>query len=112
MGKRMKRLTTLLLVLVLALQCLPLTAGAASQAPSRTINVVYDDSGSMIKTGGQLVDTWCQAKYAMEVFAAMLGEQDTMNIYVMSDFRSSTWLDTSTNTLSARLTPSASCSAS
>lgn len=57
-----------------------------TNAPSRSIHVVYDDSGSMIKTNGEYVDTWCQAKYAMEVFAAMLGERDTMNIYYMSDF--------------------------
>lgn len=57
-----------------------------STAPTRVINVVYDDSGSMIRMHDQLVDTWCQAKYAMEVFASMLGSKDTMNIYVMSDF--------------------------
>ena len=54
----------------------------------RVINVVYDDSGSMIRMNGKTVDTWCQAKYSMEVFAAMLGENDTMNIYVMSDYMS------------------------
>lgn len=59
----------------------------ASQAPTRVINLVYDDSGSMIQNNkGDKVDTWCQAKYAMEVFASMLGDNDTMNIYVMSDF--------------------------
>lgn len=59
---------------------------ADSSVPTRTINVVYDDSGSMIKSSGQYVDTWCQAKYAMEVFGAMLGDSDMMNIYYMSDF--------------------------
>ena len=54
--------------------------------PDHIIHVVYDDSSSMITTGGKTVDTWCQAKYAMEVFAAMLGENDRMNVYVMSDF--------------------------
>lgn len=58
----------------------------AAEIPSRTINVVYDDSGSMIETNGQTVDTWCQAKYSMEVFAAMLGNKDTMNVYYMSDY--------------------------
>ena len=58
---------------------------ATENAPSRIINVVYDDSGSMINNG-KLVDTWCQAKYSMEVFAAMLGAKDTMNVYVMSDY--------------------------
>lgn len=59
---------------------------ADESVPTRVINVVYDDSGSMIKNKGKNVDTWCQAKYSMEVFASMLGEKDTMNIYVMSDF--------------------------
>ena len=56
--------------------------------PSRTINLVYDDSSSMIQsdTTNKYVDTWCQAKYAVEAFAAMLGEKDLLNIYVMSDY--------------------------
>ena len=59
--------------------------------PSRAIHVVYDDSGSMIREpdgrGGYVyLDRWGQAKYAMEVFAAMLEEKDTMRIYYMSDF--------------------------
>lgn len=68
----------------------PMTAKAETKVLTRVINVVYDDSGSMIFTNGQKVDTWCQAKYAMEVFASMLGDQDTMNIYVMSDFCTNT----------------------
>ena len=41
---------------------------------SRLINVVYDDSNSMIAydaPGGKEVgwDAWCQAKYSLEVFA-------------------------------------------
>lgn len=55
-------------------------------SPTRVINVVYDDSGSMIQINGKTVDTWCQAKYSMEVFASMLSENDTMNVYVMSDY--------------------------
>lgn len=58
----------------------------AADVPNRVIHVVYDDSGSMFQTGGASVDTWCQAKYSMEVFAAMLGETDRMNIYYMSDY--------------------------
>lgn len=64
----------------------PMRAKAETKVPKRVINVVYDDSGSMIFTNDQKVDTWCQAKYAMEVFASLLGEQDDMNVYVMSDF--------------------------
>lgn len=63
---------------------------AAEEPPRRVIHVVYDDSGSMIETGEQAVDTWCQAKYAMEVFAALLGENDTLDVYAMSDYEGST----------------------
>lgn len=71
---------------------IPLFSYAAEEnAPKRTINLVYDDSGSMIVSeDGKKVDTWCQAKYSMEVFAAMLSENDTMNVYYMSDFENST----------------------
>ncbi|MDR2596755.1 MAG: hypothetical protein LBC76_05470 [Treponema sp.] len=55
--------------------------------PSKAIHVVYDDSGSMIMDDyGEYLDRWVQAKYAMEVFAAMLDEKDTMSVYFMSDF--------------------------
>ncbi len=79
--------------------CVALTLGlslgasvsfAEPQVPSRIIHLVYDDSGSMIadpetkyKT---YVDTWCQAKYAMEVLTAMLGENDKLNVYYMSSY--------------------------
>jgi hypothetical protein len=57
---------------------------------SKAIHVVYDDSGSMIEDDTKVpavpVDRWGQAKYAMEVFAVMLEEQDTMAVYYMSDF--------------------------
>ncbi len=49
---------------------------------SRLINVVYDDSNSM------LLDNrlwWCYAKYSLEVFSAMMQDRDSMNIYYMSD---------------------------
>ena len=53
-----------------------------SRVPKRIVNVVYDDSRSMFIKGNK---AWCYAKYSMEVFASMLGENDTMNIYCMSD---------------------------
>lgn len=61
---------------------------AEEDLPSRDIYVVYDDSGSMYKNyaTGENVDTWSKAKYSMEVFASMLGEQDVMKIYYMSDY--------------------------
>jgi hypothetical protein len=53
---------------------------------SKAIHIVYDDSGSMISDGKTYLDRWGQAKYAMEVFAAMLEEKDIMRVYYMSDF--------------------------
>lgn len=73
-----------------ALGCLPGVAVGETRVPSRTINLVYDDSGSMIRQGNAYVDTWCQAKYALEVVAAMLDERDTLNVYYMSDYDTGT----------------------
>ena len=71
---------------LLMLMPLCVSAGAETYIPSRTINLVYDDSGSMIRSNSVYLDRWCQAKYAMEVFAGMLGENETLNIYFMSDY--------------------------
>ena len=87
--RRGKRCLALLLVLILSLQLLPAVFADGGHAPKRVIHLVYDDSGSMIRANGEQVDRWCQAKYAMEVFAAMLGENDTMHIYYMSAFEGS-----------------------
>lgn len=84
----MRRIISLGLSLLLVLCALfPMQVEADTQSPTREINVVYDDSGSMYGNG---VDRWCQAKYSMEVFAAMLGESDKMNVYYMSDYEYST----------------------
>lgn len=45
------------------------------------INIVYDDSGSMFGDGNT---RWSQAKYSMEVFAAMMNSGDTVNVFPMS----------------------------
>lgn len=90
-GNGIRRWAGACLCVVLLLLCAaPQRASAAGAPSNRVIHVVYDDSGSMFKTGGALVDTWCQAKYSMEVFAAMLGETDWMNIYYMSDYAQGT----------------------
>lgn len=87
MKKNSVLLRWLMLLFVAGIPCIPgMASDVQTYAPVRVINVVYDDSGSMITSGDNPVDTWCQAKYAMEVFAAMLGEKDSMNIYYMSDF--------------------------
>lgn len=81
----MRRLIAVALVLLMLMPFCSV-ANAETYIPSRTINLVYDDSGSMIRSNSVYVDTWCQAKYAMEVFAGMLGENETLNIYYMSDY--------------------------
>lgn len=85
---QIKKIRGILFVFILLMtSAMPVNVCAASTSlPKRVINVVYDDSGSMIQMSGKKFDTWCQAKYSMEVFASMLGENDTMNVYVMSDY--------------------------
>lgn len=47
---------------------------------TRDIAIVFDNSGSMYLSGNT---AWCRAIYAMEVFASMLNEGDTLKIYPM-----------------------------
>ncbi|MBQ2910990.1 MAG: hypothetical protein IJE55_01745 [Clostridia bacterium] len=87
----MKKIISALIALCMVFSALiPTALAVTTNAPSRVINLVYDDSSSMIETDGNWMDTWCQAKYSTEVFAGMLGENDTMNIYLMSDFNKNT----------------------
>lgn len=85
MLKMLSAAVSAVLLLLLMVSAAPLTASAAKAKPVRRIHLVYDDSRSMINDTAY-TDRWCQAKYALEVFAAMLDENDTMNVYVMSDF--------------------------
>lgn len=77
-----KRVLCLFLSLLMLLMLFPAAVSAARAEPTRVIHVVYDDSGSMYTSSG----VWSQAKYSMEVFAAMLGANDRMSIYYMSDY--------------------------
>lgn len=87
----MKKILSVLFVLLLSCSAVQSRqASAVTNLPTRVIHLVYDDSGSMYETGNKDVDTWCQAKYSMEVFAAMLGENDTLKIYYMSDYEKDT----------------------
>lgn len=71
--------------LTLCFESMVLQVNAAEKQGGRIINVVYDDSGSMVKTDdGKTIPRWSQAKYSLEVFTAMLNENDKMNIYPMS----------------------------
>ena len=47
------------------------------------INIVFDDSGSMYHDDSSVLDRWCNASYALSVFANMLDEGDMLNIFPM-----------------------------
>ena len=79
-----------LMVTGLVLPNTTVTAQESVSDVSRLINVVYDDSNSMIwnTVNGKKVsnDAWCQAKYSLEVFSSMMQADDVMNVYFMSQF--------------------------
>ncbi|MBQ6733444.1 MAG: VWA domain-containing protein [Lachnospiraceae bacterium] len=79
-----KMLSILLLILLLGALPMKVRADAPEEFSGRMIYVVYDDSGSMFAASGTPIMRWSQAKYAMEVFAAMMGADDVMVIYPMS----------------------------
>jgi hypothetical protein len=82
-----KAVVTFVCLALLCVGFMPLYGQAyTSNQPSKAIHVVYDDSGSMIEDNGVYFDRWGQAKYAMEVFAALLEDKDLMSVYYMSDF--------------------------
>jgi hypothetical protein len=64
---------------------------APDESKPKQINLVLDDSGSMFHAdGGQrLLDRWSKAKYALEVFAALMNPNDTLTVYRLSDFAGS-----------------------
>lgn len=88
-----KRIVSVLLTLLLTLSfcCSPVFAVQKETERPRVIHVVYDDSTSMYRYNfvdqyGYVVDMeyydkWCHARYSLEVFSAMMGEKDIMNIY-------------------------------
>jgi hypothetical protein len=70
--------------LLLNILTMNINVTAESIKHSKVINVVYDDSGSMIENNGFFYEKWSQAKYSMEVFAAMLDKDDILNVFPMS----------------------------
>jgi hypothetical protein len=53
------------------------------------INLVLDDSGSMIYEG-EAITRWSVADYSMQVFVALMRETDQLNVYRLSDFATET----------------------
>lgn len=90
--KRVRAYRNVLRVLFFTLPLLLLFLGKNIRAEENgnLIYVAYDDSGSMLRninsnTGeSTMVDRWCQAKYALEVFSTMLLEKDDMRIYPLN----------------------------
>ncbi len=87
-GRCTKKAMAIILVLlqVISVFAFCFTANAATtenDLASRLINVVYDDSNSMIM--GQST-AWSEAKYSLEILSAMMQEKDMMNVYFMSDY--------------------------
>ena len=89
-GMRAKRFLTVFLAMCLLTVSLAVLPTQAKESPARQIALVYDDSGSMIfNDADEYQENWYRAKYAMEVFAAMMGEKDTMTVFPMSFYRTS-----------------------
>ncbi|MBQ4050197.1 MAG: hypothetical protein IJD13_01070 [Oscillospiraceae bacterium] len=88
-----KRIVSMLLTLLLTMSfcCSPAFAVQKETERPRVIHVVYDDSTSMYRykyvdqygytVDMEYYDKWCHARYSLEVFSAMMGENDIMNIY-------------------------------
>lgn len=81
----MKRSVRTILIIFLLVACVltgmpRVYASSDKDNETRAIAIVFDNSGSMYDDGDQ---SWCRATYAMEVFASMLNEGDTLLIYPM-----------------------------
>lgn len=56
--------------------------------PTTEINMVVDDSGSMfLSESNDAINLWSYAKYSLEVFAALMRPNDTLNVYLLSSYR-------------------------
>lgn len=78
-----QRILSGLLVMILLLSAAVGTAGASGSAKnsvSRAIAIVFDNSGSMYMSGNK---AWCRATYAIEVFASMMNQGDTLQVFPM-----------------------------
>lgn len=79
----LKRVVSLFMVILLIFgnACFFTEAFAAEkETKTRTIAIVHDNSGSMYMNKNK---AWCQAQYAIEVFADMMNEGDKLMVYPM-----------------------------
>lgn len=81
----MKRYISVLLTVCMLMSFVvlgtPDAYAAKKDTQTRAIGIVFDNSGSMYVDKNK---AWCQATYAMEVFASMLNEGDILQIYPMN----------------------------
>ena len=62
--------------------------GSLDEIEPTEINMVVDDSGSMfLSKSNEQIRLWSYAKYSLEVFAALLRPNDTLNVYLLSSYK-------------------------
>ena len=82
-GRLPRRLLSWILAWIMLLTALggsALAAGSAKDTLSRSIAIVFDNSGSMF-AGSNMA--WCRATYAIEVFASMMNQGDELQVFPM-----------------------------
>ena len=81
--KKLKSLILVVLIFMLAFSSVMTTyvSAAGKETPKRAIAIVYDNSGSMFMKDNK---AWCQALYAVEVFASMMNQGDKLMLYPMN----------------------------
>ncbi len=81
MGKGFTKAAALVLAIMMLVAAVPFAETnvvEAVETETRTIGILFDNSGSMYKHSD-----WCRALYAMETFAAMANDGDRILIYPM-----------------------------
>ena len=86
----MKRLWSLVLAVCVLISGLavmgPPVSAAEKKTTKKSIAIVYDNSWSMYADDdGKEIKAWCQALYAVEVFASMMNEGDELRVYPMHE---------------------------
>lgn len=88
----------LMMLLTSVVMAMPVSAAEkktnlSKNTTDKRITIVYDDSGSMVNGDDGPTDNkkeikrWSQAKYSLEAFTAMLGENDELNIHTLNNHK-------------------------
>lgn len=80
LAKRLLSGALALVLLFLTAEGTAWAAGSGKEAVSRSIAIVFDNSGSMYANQNM---AWCRATYAIEVFASMMNEGDVLQVFPM-----------------------------